>query len=140
MHSAKNKYKCDDCGYSSNFKGNLNSHMNAVHTKIFKYKCSTCSLSYKTNSSLYVHIKKAHLGWKAPKRVYTCEICSKSFTTKVHMVRHLLIKIGLLVNIWAFACVYTRGRKPGSRVSKIPGLDLWKLAFAKFSVFHFQKI
>ena len=76
------KYDCEECGKKLYNKQTLQSHIDAVHRKIFKFKCDICGKSLSLKSSLRRHKEKHH---PLPK----CDSCNVKFKTDSEFNMHL---------------------------------------------------
>ena len=76
------KYDCEECGKKLYNKQTLQSHIDAVHRKIFKFKCDICGKSSSLKSSLRRHKEKHH---PLPK----CDSCNVKFKTDSEFNMHL---------------------------------------------------
>ena len=76
------KYDCEECGKKLYNKQTLQSHIDAVHRKIFKFKCDICGKSLSLKSSLRRHKEKHH---PLPK----CDSCNFQFKTDSEFNMHL---------------------------------------------------
>ena len=76
------KYDCEECGKKLYNKQTLQSHIDAVHRKIFKFKCDICGKSTSLKSSLRRHKEKHH---PLPK----CDSCNFQFKTNSEFKMHV---------------------------------------------------
>jgi uncharacterized Zn-finger protein len=53
-------------------------------TKAKQHVCKYCSKVYKSYTGMYNHVQAKHLQKK-----YTCQVCTKQFSQKFHLQRHL---------------------------------------------------
>lgn len=68
-----------------------------MHTD-FVYKCELCGQTSNTRELLYSHITLAHQKrYRDRPDKFTCDICSKDFTTKGGIRNHMLLHTGMLV-------------------------------------------
>ena len=47
------------------------------------WKCDQCQFSSQHSGSLYTHVQSVH-----EKRVFTCDVCDKSFRQKISLIKH----------------------------------------------------
>uniref|UniRef100_A0AAY5EHK4 C2H2-type domain-containing protein n=1 Tax=Electrophorus electricus TaxID=8005 RepID=A0AAY5EHK4_ELEEL len=88
-------FHCDVCGKDFREPFHLTKHQ-TVHTGEKNYKCSLCgkdfgyaqSLKSKTKSSVNHGGSSASTSNQPPPRLYTCEICWKSFRHHFHLTAH----------------------------------------------------
>ena len=78
-------FKCHECTYVTMYKGNLCSHVKAVHLKVKPLKCSECDFSTDTKKNLLAHIKAVHLKLKP----FKCSDCDHRTSKKSHLLRHV---------------------------------------------------
>ena len=102
IHEGK-KFKCNQCEYRANKKGNLLKHISEVHgvdryilrnnteneplqciSLIIRYPCSKCDYKATQKANLQRHIDSVHEGIR-----YNCEFCSYTATRKDHLSRHV---------------------------------------------------
>ena len=56
----RNKHKCDQCDKDFSRKGDLNTHVKAVHDKIKDVECPECESKFSRKGDLKQHIKAVH--------------------------------------------------------------------------------
>ena len=97
IHEGK-KFKCNQCEYRANKKGNLLKHISEVHgvdryilrnntenePLQCRYPCSKCDYKATQKANLQRHIDSVHEGIR-----YNCEFCSYTATRKDHLSRHV---------------------------------------------------
>ncbi|KAL1779251.1 zinc finger protein 174 isoform X1 [Sigmodon hispidus] len=82
VHSAKKRYKCDDCGKSFTWNSELKRHQR-VHTGERPYICGECGNCFGRQSTLKLH-QRIHTGEKP----YQCSLCGKSFRQSSNLHQH----------------------------------------------------
>lgn len=87
-HFKKNhpKNMCTDCGFMSEHLYVIRRHMQ--RHSMAGCECHVCGRRYKDQYILKMHIKMRHM---APEVLFQCNLCSKMFTRKAHLKRHLRI-------------------------------------------------
>lgn len=83
IHSNTKDIVCSACGLTFSTKGNLKLHTIRVHSE----KSGQCSVCLKNVSNIETHMRK-HTGEKP----FTCEMCSRSFGSKVSLTMHISFK------------------------------------------------
>ena len=89
-NSKRFRYKCLECDFSSNKKGNLTEHTRLNHGGK-KFKCDQCDFNCLTHGGLYLHQKAVHLGIR-----FKCTQCSYEGTQEVNLKRHIESKHGTI--------------------------------------------
>ncbi|XP_013195645.1 zinc finger protein 808 [Amyelois transitella] len=97
----KNKFKCDQCDYTANFKWNLKAHKRK-HNIEKQYKCDNCNFETAYRHNFLKH-SRTHASKDKPMSFYKCDKCP--FVTKYegHITRHLA-KIHNEVTDTAYKC------------------------------------
>ncbi|XP_018396629.1 PREDICTED: zinc finger protein 235-like [Cyphomyrmex costatus] len=88
IHNDEKPYKCDICGHMTSTKGNLSSHILAIHNKHTggkSYKCGTCNKEFKNKYNLRIH-ERIHNDEKP----YKCDICGHMTRSKYNLSAHIL--------------------------------------------------
>ena len=85
---SQNKHQCLDCGIMLRSKANLDSHINALHTRINKFPCEPCGKMFYSVGALRIHRLRKHVGG----RRHACSYCDAAFALpcelKGHMIRY----------------------------------------------------
>ncbi|XP_041375842.1 zinc finger protein ZFAT-like [Gigantopelta aegis] len=81
IHTDLKPFKCTECDYSSNAKGNLYTHMRK-HTGQF-YKCKKCSF-HSVNKSHLVEHESTHSSSR-----HQCALCKKDYNTVKSLINHI---------------------------------------------------
>ena len=84
-HSAKMRFKCDLCAYSTGIYLDLKKHKR-VHSREKPFKCNLCEYSATQYEHLKIH-QLIHTGEKP----YKCDECDYSARTSWHLKRHQLV-------------------------------------------------
>ena len=84
------RHYCDICEYSALFKSTLSRHWTNVHSKLKPFKCAVagCNKSYGMAAILKRHEQNSHI---EKNQYLTCDICDKSFPSKVKLDAHAQI-------------------------------------------------
>ncbi|BFZ25071.1 hypothetical protein BsWGS_28110 [Bradybaena similaris] len=77
---------CSECGYMAEHAYIIKRHMMRHDTK--SCTCNMCGKVYKDMYILKMHIKMVHMPAEV---LFECNVCSKKFTRKAHLKRHLRI-------------------------------------------------
>lgn len=80
---SQNRFKCNFCPYSTNFKSCMKTH-SVVHTGQRPYRCEVCN-----NGFTQLHSLKRHMLIHTDQRPYTCDMCNMSFRHTHHFKRHM---------------------------------------------------
>uniref|UniRef100_A0A1Q3F543 C2H2-type domain-containing protein n=1 Tax=Culex tarsalis TaxID=7177 RepID=A0A1Q3F543_CULTA len=87
MHAAPEelRFKCEQCDKSFAKKFQLNAHQ-VLHVPEEEKSCvcPQCDKAFATNAKLNVHVKLRH----QPPKIHVCQVCAKSFKSKVQFDRH----------------------------------------------------
>ncbi|WAR26069.1 ZIM3-like protein [Mya arenaria] len=103
-HSDSRPYLCDLCGFSTKFQSHLIAHKR-IHTgEVFRCQFPNCQYFSPKRSQLKGHMR-SHLGIRA----HICDVCSKTFIERSHLIRHQ--KIHTNNRICCELCEYTTTRK-----------------------------
>jgi len=83
----KDKFKCsvEECDYKCSFRGNLQNHMTAVHTKIKNFECQKCDYKFSFNNDLQRHIRTVHNNM----RNFECNKCDSKFSRQSSLKTHI---------------------------------------------------
>ena len=76
--------KCDSCGKSFKYAGDLKKHIKTIHEGLRNYKCDSCGKFSTTSGNLKKHIF-THEG----QRNHKCDSCGKSFTQSGSLKMHI---------------------------------------------------
>ncbi|ALC43721.1 CTCF [Drosophila busckii] len=91
-HEGEKCYRCNLCSYASVSQRHLDSHM-LIHTDSKPLKCDLCPQAFRQRQLLRRHINLVHNDqYKAPEpreKVHSCPNCSRSFTHKGNLMRHM---------------------------------------------------
>lgn len=82
-NTGKRSHRCPLCSKTYAQKGNLKTHVNAVHKNI-RYECSVCCKKFATK-----HYLNKHENIHTRKRLYQCYLCSKNFTALSNLSAHI---------------------------------------------------
>ncbi|XP_033231785.1 zinc finger protein 93-like [Belonocnema kinseyi] len=96
----KRKFTCDICGYETNEKCKLSTHINLRHQGYMiqetnfkpskrRYYCDQCSRSYSFSVSLYRHKTSEHA---AVKPQFVCDECGHKTKRKSYLKKHINIR------------------------------------------------
>ncbi|XP_053408291.1 zinc finger protein ZXDC-like [Mercenaria mercenaria] len=85
----KTPYKCpyEECSKQFNHISNFKKHIDAVHLNLRNFQCEFCEQRLKTSSSLKFHIAARHTK-DDDKKLYKCDVCSKTFLRKGSLQLH----------------------------------------------------
>ncbi|XP_033231823.1 zinc finger protein 70-like [Belonocnema kinseyi] len=92
VHAAvKPQFICDFCGYKTNTKCNLVTHMNSRHSQTTESKhiCNICARNYRSASGLYQHKRIEHAVLKPQ---FNCAICEFKTKRKDYLSNHITAK------------------------------------------------
>ena len=90
VHGDADKYKCDECGFTSSRKDNLSFHILTVHEQNpEQFHCTHCDYVTSTKQNLSRHIQSVH-----NKARFQCSHCEFVCTRKDSLKRHMKIKHG----------------------------------------------
>ena len=81
----KKLIECSECGKGFLLRRDLISHINNIHRKEKPYSCIKCKKSYTGTKGLLHHV----CGQLEASHV--CEICSKRFTFKQYLEKHMTV-------------------------------------------------
>ena len=81
----RNKHKCDQCDKDFSRKGDLNTHVKAVHDKIKDVECPECESKFSRKGDLKQHIKAVHDKIKG----FECEQCDFKCCSNGDLKRHI---------------------------------------------------
>lgn len=88
------KFICEFCAYSSSNRGEMNIHVQSVHSKVATEECQFCTKMFKSRRSVKRHIRIVHEQSGEP---VNCEICGKTLKSKFRIKNHMKV-IFLLIN------------------------------------------
>ena len=77
-------FQCNDCGYSSKFRSNLDRHKKALHIKL-KTECQVCFKEF-SKQSLKAHIQFMHM---ENNKKFPCQTCGAILSTRHTLKQHL---------------------------------------------------
>ena len=77
-YSLDQKYKCDECDYSSNIQHNLTNHVASVHKKVVHFSCSLCEYKSFHKKSVKKHMQRIHRGLSETILKTDCGKCKKN--------------------------------------------------------------
>ncbi|KAL1115054.1 hypothetical protein AAG570_007085 [Ranatra chinensis] len=84
---AKSKrFFCQQCGYGTGYKVNLNRHVTAVHDKVKRFKCEECDYKSSYKRHLVNHITAVHTRL----RPHECDRCGYRASNKSNLRQHRL--------------------------------------------------
>lgn len=86
VKNGKVMYTCGTCGFEAESTVYLQSHTNCTHSDMGSFKCSECLTAYETPGLLKRHHFLQH------NDIYICEYCSKPYTSKQGLDRHISSK------------------------------------------------
>ncbi|KAK2153104.1 hypothetical protein LSH36_307g02050 [Paralvinella palmiformis] len=87
--SRQQRYHCHLCHYYSTDRSVLSQHKATAHKDRPKYICETCGACYRTPVGLRQHSRIKHQRvWKKPLQWWTCQDCSKQFSSRLNLERH----------------------------------------------------
>ncbi|XP_063437223.1 uncharacterized protein LOC134718551 [Mytilus trossulus] len=98
-HTKEKEYECDICNKVFYKRGNMSKHR-MIHFDNKPYKCSTCGKGFKQNSTMRTHEdihNPEHLRKRKSKkgvRDHHCEVCKRSFSSKVTLLNHSRLHTG----------------------------------------------
>jgi hypothetical protein len=88
LSGAIKKYICDICGKGHRSKLKVAHHIKTVHLAATgQFECEVCFQKFKINKSLQSHKRIVH-----EHRMYDCDLCDSSYTTKFVFELHRLDK------------------------------------------------
>ncbi|KAB7503197.1 Zinc finger protein [Armadillidium nasatum] len=82
--SCGTRFKCSDCEYQTNFRGDLNRHL-LIHSNTKAHQCTECNFQTKLKGNL-----KKHTLIHSETKLYNCNKCSFATNQKGHLKIHLL--------------------------------------------------
>ena len=82
----KRKYKCEECPYTSNYNGNLKTHIARVHRNIRPHVCEECGHGKSTKANLMYHMANVH---NIGEKEFKCEQCPYASASKGHLKAHI---------------------------------------------------
>jgi len=85
VHEGIKSFKCDICDYECALKGNLKHHIASVHQGIKPFKCKLCDYEFSKHSSLKRHIESVHERIKS----FNCKLCDFKTATKCSLKEHI---------------------------------------------------
>lgn len=84
-HKKEKPYSCDICQKAFSIKSHVQRHKRSIHLDVSKkYKCPSCNYETHQSCNLTRHIK-THVNLQS----YICVHCTKGFSTKTNLDRHL---------------------------------------------------
>ncbi|KAL9704792.1 hypothetical protein quinque_008310 [Culex quinquefasciatus] len=95
-HETEGKFKCSECEKAFHTEKLLNQHIQIRHRGERPFHCKLCPKTYPRASSLYVHVQTFHE--KIRKKIYKCDICTRSFVNRHGYERHMNSHQGLKLN------------------------------------------
>ncbi|CAL1543596.1 unnamed protein product [Lymnaea stagnalis] len=90
-HTVERNFPCGLCGKKYLTLGDVRMHERR-HTKLAIFICSYCDRKFIYQSELKAHLQK-HQGIRSNKNI-KCEMCSKAFSTRRDLGRHLTVHTG----------------------------------------------
>ena len=114
VNDKETKFNCSQCDFKSNYQRKVKLHEATVHNIGKTFLCKPCNKEYTSKAGLSIHIKIAHKGeteFQCPQFQYQvhedspsvrnisdiqgkiknflCKFCSKSFTLKCNLYKHV---------------------------------------------------
>ncbi|EDS41444.1 conserved hypothetical protein [Culex quinquefasciatus] len=96
LHGFSTQFKCSECEKAFHTEKLLNQHIQIRHRGERPFHCKLCPKTYPRASSLYVHVQTFHE--KIRKKIYKCDICTRSFVNRHGYERHMNSHQGLKLN------------------------------------------
>ena len=120
------KFKCNQCGHSSDSKYNLKAHIDVVHDKIRNHVCEECGQSFSQKNNLKLHIQAVH---EMKEKSLKCEQCPYSAYLNSDIKKHVNYVHKKIRNHVCDQCGYAASRvnilrKHMAAVHKIGGKKL----------------
>ena len=83
--NGENKFGCTDCGKQFSRRHKLKLHIESKHTESVK-RCKFCQEAFITNKALSAHLNSKHT-------FLHCEFCGQEFSKRSNLDRHLRIRM-----------------------------------------------
>ena len=97
-HINREKYRCDECGVTTNGPTGLSKHICGVSASSTKnFKCNLCDSSFSQKAAIVAHNQSKHGGGKK----FPCPYCNHSSITEVSLKVHIKLKHE---NVQSFKC------------------------------------
>ena len=84
------KHHCTKCNETFSTRGNLNSHINRIHSKKVKFGCEYCLSSFFNKFDYHHHMFRLHGQNKAGKPVAKCDKCGFETIGETLLKKHML--------------------------------------------------
>ena len=87
-HQSATRFQCSQCPHSYNTKGHLNQHQREHQGRFGP--CPHCRATFAQKSGLVKHIPRcSKQQGGAPEKEFVCDICSRKYSRKGELVRHM---------------------------------------------------
>lgn len=111
QHSQVHPYTCKTCNRGYKLKSSLVRHMKKVHSNAVSFPCGRSIHVTKKKQHSGKHSKKKHELSKDIPKSYTCDICSKTYTVRESILRHLKVAHSDAPIFHCHVCNYTTKRE-----------------------------
>lgn len=84
-HNKSKKYICDHCGLAFALKGTIKHHLRNKHSSL-PTSCKICGENFETKINLTIHVRQEHRTGK-----FACDFCSETFESRYARKTHIAI-------------------------------------------------